>query len=493
MPLGLGCLWGRSKVRAAPPAGTIDLDTDFVRPQSLVDELEVDPSTGFANVRLLKWEFLHKRALAIDAAKTEEERRALALPRRQQLEEEHPEAFYSAAEVAELRHNNKHTNKYTGGPMGIVVVSHPWATAEHPDPEAKTLVDLVRAIRRAQTSAVARHHALLPGGPRKDGGPPHGLAVFFDWCCLFQKPRTEAQDAVFRAALRNMQLWYAHQLTTVFLMTGGPPGSEGAAEYSSRGWPTFERLAASIGKRTSQWSWPLIVDVGSGSGTASRLPPLTPEAFLSELQDKHFSNGSDLHLVADLYVATVDALVRDATLLKYGGCGWGDAQITQLCAWLPRCTKLGELSLIANQIGDEGAVELARAIESGGLESLHTLQLSENPAIGDAGATALAAALRSNGAPKLRAVGLSNIGARGVAATELLKAEKELGVRYQKELRRRRLEEKLHLKRRGRPAADSVDDSRTSGANAWRKSLPAGALGSANLNLGSHVHNYVHE
>ena len=71
-------------------------------------------------VKLLKWEWMEKRADELRAATTDEERRALALPRRQDLERDEPDAF-TAEEVG--RTDDQQSLGYT---LSIVSVSHAW-------------------------------------------------------------------------------------------------------------------------------------------------------------------------------------------------------------------------------------------------------------------------------------------------------------------------------------------------------------------------------
>ena len=37
------------------------------------------------------------------------------------------------------------------------------------------------------------------------------VGVFFDWCSLYQAPRTEAETACFRRAFADMSLYFAHR------------------------------------------------------------------------------------------------------------------------------------------------------------------------------------------------------------------------------------------------------------------------------------------
>ena len=111
------------------------------------------------------------------------------------------------------------------------------------------------------------------------------MAVFFDFCSLFQrdptlfeasetpeakeegeerdafiaalkaktafyggeaydKSRSEAEGRPFKAALDNMEVWYAHEGTTVVLLTETPEGSRRGP--TSCGWPTFESSVAML-------------------------------------------------------------------------------------------------------------------------------------------------------------------------------------------------------------------------------------------------------
>ena len=63
-----------------------------------------------------------------------------------------------------------------------------------------------------------------------------------DWCSLHQKDeaggRSDAEATAFKTALRRMNLFYAHTLTTVFLMTEpgqSPIGHSPAAQSAPAG------------------------------------------------------------------------------------------------------------------------------------------------------------------------------------------------------------------------------------------------------------------
>ena len=49
--------------------------------------------------------------------------------------------------------------------------------------------------------------------------------VMAGWVSLFQKPRSEAESDVFDKALKSINIWYAHQKTTTWMLTHLPPGT----------------------------------------------------------------------------------------------------------------------------------------------------------------------------------------------------------------------------------------------------------------------------
>ena len=364
-------------------------------------------------VRLLRSSWLIARARRLQTVSTEAERRSLALPRRQLLERDEPWAFYSAEEVEALPRGPE----AAGSPLHIVSVSHCWGTPQHPDPLGRTLEMLADEILTAQTVRVSRAHVREDDSRRISDGQTHlhmlpsEVAVFYDYCSLCQKDeagnRTPEEEACFHRALATMQVWYAHLGTTVFLMTEVPAEYDTSA-YHERGWPTFERLVSMIAKRATISAWPMIVDVGSGTGTSQRLPPLTPEAFRSLLEAAVFTNGADRDMVIDLYRQTCEAVLRGASSLRYSSLDWSDNELKTLCVWLSECHELAELALTCNpRIGDDGLCAFAAAVRKPGvLPNLQTFALEGSlhgvsPQFGDAGVRALTAALASRALPKL--------------------------------------------------------------------------------------------
>ena len=141
----------------------------------------------------------------------------------------------------------------------VLVLSHCWESPDHPDPEARTL----RALAKALAGTWGTH----AGRPRPESGLPlyrawglSDVGVFVDWASLYQKPRSDAQAACFGRALANMSLWYAHRLTTVLLVwgqdahlreyekdaSGALQRTERPNERAGRGWPYYEQAAPSL-------------------------------------------------------------------------------------------------------------------------------------------------------------------------------------------------------------------------------------------------------
>ena len=288
-------------------------------------------------------------------------------------------------------------------------VSHAWETSVHPDPRGANLLLLVDAIKRAQTTkrvtADGREAMLLPSS----------LAVFFDFCSLFQrdptlfeasetpeakeegeerdafiaalkaktafyggeaydKSRSEAEGRPFKAALDNMEVWYAHAGTTVVLLTETPEGSS-AVPYHLRGWPTFESSVAMLIKPyLGAWTWPSLIDVSLRASRCKRFAPRTPDGMHKLLMEKKFTNGADREVVVKLYTNVAERCIYPAEDLDYDGFGFGDEEMKVLCEWWPKCEEVWTLDLLNNAftatgwdllaevVGREGAMPKLEAI-----------------------------------------------------------------------------------------------------------------------------------
>ena len=70
----------------------------------------------------------------------------------------------------------------------------------------------------------------------------------------------------------TMDLWYAHQGTTVLLVTKLPEGSSRRVGYDDSGWTTYERCSAEQIKKFfmigGKCTWKLVLDLGVSEGEA---------------------------------------------------------------------------------------------------------------------------------------------------------------------------------------------------------------------------------
>ena len=275
---------------------------DYVNEEEIFYWLRDPPGGGIKRVLLLKDEWILTLADKIEAAPTDAARAELAVPCRQLLEERDPTAYYKPEEVEALKRGNQagYVNPHA---LAVLCVSYCWETPEHPDPFGRTLVKIAKAIRNLKKD----QHGHAAGKK---------FAVFLDWTALPQKvngqERNAEDKAAFDEALSCMQVWYAHMLTTVLLLTGKQEGV--SLSYQDRGWPTFERLVSMILTPKTELVWPMIVDVGAmpdgaeempDDGYCKRLVPMTVDRFAATIREKKFTNNADVEVVIGLHKKTV--------------------------------------------------------------------------------------------------------------------------------------------------------------------------------------------
>ena len=126
----------------------------YLQPDGLWDQLLPGEDGSPPAVALMRLSWLQKRAEQLRRAPNEAARRALALPRRQELERDHPEALLSVDEVRALKRGFNYDEKKR--PLRVLSISHAWATPQHPDPLGATLVAFAEQVRRERS--------LCPGG-----------------------------------------------------------------------------------------------------------------------------------------------------------------------------------------------------------------------------------------------------------------------------------------------------------------------------------------
>ena len=113
----------------------------------------------------------------------------------------------------------------------------------------------VMPSRASETSlARLRRSALKSEAERTDA---EQLAV-----TAYEESRSRAEVLSFGRALGDMELWYAHQGTTVYMLTKLPEGSTREVGYSDSGWTTYERCSAEQIKKFFQSNLSLKVLTG---------------------------------------------------------------------------------------------------------------------------------------------------------------------------------------------------------------------------------------
>ena len=374
-------------------------------------------------VKLLDSVWVLERAERLEAASTDEERALLALPCRQDLEEQSPEAFITFEELCALPKNDSSVEgvKFDAsddGNLAMGSVSHAWMTARHPDPLGQQLVNLAKTIRDAQQGRLACQQ------PNSDWFPfksmhfrklPRRFGLFYDWCSIFQakkdengnvlRDRSTAERDAFNLALETMQLWYVHTRLFVFLLTELPTDCP-ALPYGCRGWPTVERAWANMTKTASANCWPMIYQVGSQDVVPrSRDMLLHPVNLGQLLYERRFTSPkADRPLVMRLYRETALSVLAGSRVLNFGSCGWTDEAFVMFARVMPLCVNCVTLLLNNNACSDAGASAVACAA-AGSLPMLQDMTLSGND-IGDAGFFALAAALSQKAMPGLKKLSL---------------------------------------------------------------------------------------
>ena len=303
---------GRSSVFLCctrPPADEDDALPRLCSAQAIYDAL--DGPTESCPVRLLRGSWIRAQAKQLQFARSSGgDISRLLLRRRQELP---ADAFIRVAEL-----EAHEFEEYDVGRVAVVAVSYAWETPEHPDPCGNTLLMIAEALEACYLLKAAGES---DEEVNKYVDFPDEVGVFLDYCSLCQPPpggrRTAAEDALFRRALADLELWYAHEQTTVLLLTESGVGRR----YEERGWTTYESLVARILKARSYMVWPAVIDVGHPARSQEmQAPPPTPEAFREMLRSLQFTNGADREISRGA-VRTYAA----------SGAGWGHRSCVRVC------------------------------------------------------------------------------------------------------------------------------------------------------------------
>lgn len=288
------------------------------------------------------------------------------------------------------------------------VISYPWLSKDHPDPNG---VHLKKLAELFMTFYYIKAH------------------VFIDYCCLSQKDRTKEEDEQFNAALRNMHVLYTHDWTQVVRLDGHLPNIV-INQYQDRGWCYFEQLVSQMKfvsalsashqhylellQNYEQYFKPRFLQLDTDRIITSAvdiyeqmevstgdkikriaddenlvevikyvfkmmkqpearrrvMAPRLPEVFLNDLDGKHFTNEhSDKPSVARLYKKVYDA--RATSLEKCFPICYPAGEVSrQLVHILPSYTHVTNLIFVCCELNQHDIRTLANALESGLLPSL---------------------------------------------------------------------------------------------------------------------------
>ena len=352
------------------------------------------------------------------------------------------------------------------GLLPIIAISYCWKEPHHPDADGRTL----QLICAKLTQPGAFGGRGLLEACRAYGFSDMG--VFLDWCSLYQKDpamwspqmsaaqmdryessRTvlpahtlsEAQRvhgpfgsvaaaAAFKSALTGtMDLWYAHSRTTVILVTSLPetlPRGFNGRGYHERGWTTYERCSAELGKsETKHAQWNLVIDLSASDYLAERRLPTPPHAMRDVMSSKTFTNSADHEAVITLYERTAADVLLGLRFWSFAGLPLHDeARVTLLAQTLNYCDSLERLALQGCRLNDASVTVLSQSLRKDALPELKVLALANNR-FGPVGMRALVGALVMRCiAPQLRSlqIGGTPLGDEGVAALAAVLREGKL-------------------------------------------------------------------
>jgi len=248
---------------------------------------------------------------------------------------------------------------------GVVVISYPWLTKEHPDPNRfhlETVLDFLRCLGKMRSL--------------------NEVGIFWDFASLPQPPRTKREDQAFKRGLKAIDLLYGGKMSIVVQLKDIPePHFEGmnSTPYNRRGWCVFEEAVSSILKDNDKvWNLSNVSkELKSGetykevlcAAVSLRQPPVPPQQFCEQLESLVFTSGADRVLVGQIYTDFFNKMCVCAASLTFSNPwnwitnrirSWGPKEAEQLAQALPSFRACEILCLNCHlELGTgEGAAEL---------------------------------------------------------------------------------------------------------------------------------------
>ena len=307
------------------------------------------------------------------------------LPCRQVLETETPEAYLPVGELEEAQQRFQETLGQTPtaqlhgvNAAPVVLVSYCWETTTHPDPMSHILKKVAAQLASAM--------------PNYQAWGMHDVGVFIDWASLYQQTadvsRSDEQANMYERARNQMCMWFAHKLTTIYLIT-----DQSVDPWRrDRAWPYFEEAAGRLFKdapppRPFQLPngalatmWNKVVDCSAQDLAAEKKqrPPISAPHFASQIKSKRAHDATDAVLLPRLYRRIIEDGYNGLTRLSYSRLEWTDAEMSELASTLDEvsCHHVTELDLSYNDFTIDGLSAIGHAIKLGSLSALQTLDLS---------------------------------------------------------------------------------------------------------------------
>ena len=241
------------------------------------------------------------------------------------------------------------------GKLEVVAISYCWIAQKHPDPGMYHLEIVYHLLRKfvVGTFDKTKFHRsdgssfILNSNEVCGSGDGRRLGIFLDWSSVPQQARSVEDTAVFKRALSNINLWYAHSSTTTWMLTSLPPDVTRKG-YEESGWTTFERHVASLISPSTQV---LRIDVGVREKLCrgalqcdyyqlcldtmdiSHGAPVEPAAFTRDVRAKHFTNDADYYdVVVPRYKDTFLSVMEEATAIDYRGQSVSDGAFWDIMA-----------------------------------------------------------------------------------------------------------------------------------------------------------------
>uniref|UniRef100_A0A0G4I7R4 Uncharacterized protein n=1 Tax=Chromera velia CCMP2878 TaxID=1169474 RepID=A0A0G4I7R4_9ALVE len=338
---------------------------------------------------------------------------------------------------------NVQTNFPLLGGYTVVCLSFCWLSKDHPDPNMFHLRLLVEELKKQWWA---------------QGESAQHVYVFWDFMSLFQKPRSESEDALFRKALTRLDVLYSSFHTRVFRSTGVPPESLNPLPFESRGWPAFETCVTGFKPSRLIHHLPTVLPGESQSVAHPKsdtpeprkgqsilesplsphpterrtvvpltqqpvVPPHSTEDFDRMLMTKTFTNGADSEMVKHLYRNFIHLTARNVCVISFASRSkFTDEHAAVLCglfryllspqSWRSEGgdgepgdfgMRLEQLDLSGTSLTDKAAVMLIQTLSN--VKSLKALNLKHtNVSIGTI--KALHQCIEGEGFPSLGRIGL---------------------------------------------------------------------------------------